>query len=103
MTLKVTKSKVLSDRISYKVSIRFLRNLAKLPSKRDHRELDLYLVKPTNQNGPLAYVDTNEQDLFNVLEIFISPALTLYKFNFKDFEILRREAIAKKLKKIDEL
>jgi len=103
MTLKVSESQVYSDRVAYKISIRFLRNLAKFPTRRDHRELDLYLIKPNNSQGPTAYIDTKEEELFNILEIFISPALTLYKFNFKDFNILRRQAIAKKLKKIDKL
>ena len=101
MTLKLSEVSVKDNNLQFKIALRFLRNLAKLPTKRDHRELVINMVQ--SKDGSLqAYHETPKDD-FNSLVIKIGATLTIYEVDLKDFEIFRKRIETKKLTKVPQI
>ena len=101
MSMKLTQLKQKDNLLQFKIALRFLRNLAKMPTKRDHRELQVNMIQ--NSDGSLrAFYQTEDED-FNNLVIRIGPSLSINELDLKDFEIYRARIQTKELPKIPNL
>ena len=93
--------KELESQKSYQLSLNFLRNLAKIPLKRDHRRLTVEVIR--NDEDRIVSFYNNPLDSFNEVEINISSALNINEARLFDYGSLVKELKTVSLPKIQEL
>ena len=84
----------------YQLSLNFLRNLAKIPTKRDHRRLT---VEVTREDYRIVSFYKNQSDSFNEVEINISSALNINEAKLYEYGSLVKELKTTSLPKIKDL
>lgn len=93
--------KELESQKSYQLSLNFLRNLAKIPLKRDHRRLTVEVIR--NDEDRIVSFYNDPLDSFNEVEINISSALNINEARLFDYGSLVKELKTVSLPKIEEL
>ena len=104
MTLQLTRESIgvnFSEGAKYKASLRFLRNLAKIPfDKRDHRELKIQINQSITGEFYPIFNDTE----FDEIKINISaPSLVIKEIDLNSNGNTDKTIITKNLLKVDEL
>ena len=104
MTLQLKRESIgvnFSEGAKYKASLRFLRNLAKIPfDSRDHRELKLEINQSTTGEFYPIFNDTE----FDEIQINISaPSLVIKEIDLNSNGNTDKTIITKNLLKVDEL
>jgi hypothetical protein len=93
--------KELESQKSYQLSLNFLRNLAKIPLKRDHRRLTVEVIR--NDEDRIVSFYNDPLDSFNEVEINISSALNINEARLFDYGSLVKELKTVSLPKIEDL
>lgn len=85
----------------YKLSLNFLRNLAKMPTKRDHRRLTVEVIK--DLTGEFKSFYKIPENTFNQVEINITAALNINEAQFFEFGSFVQKIDTSSLTKIKDL
>ena len=85
----------------YQLSLNFLRNLAKIPLKRDHRQLTVEVKR--NDDDRIVSFYKIQSDSFNEVEINISSALNINEAKLYEYGSLVKELKTTSLPKIKDL
>lgn len=85
----------------YKLSLNFLRNLAKMPTKRDHRRLTVEVMK--DEYGEFKSFYQNPENTFNQVEINITAALNINEAQLFEYGSFVQKIETSSLKKIKDL
>ena len=85
----------------YQLSLNFLRNLAKIPLKRDHRRLTVEVAR--DESDRIVSFYKTQSDSFNEVEINISSALNINEARLFEYGSLVKELKTTNLPKIKDL